>query len=75
MAEKNINKDQDTKKTDKTPFGITKGNGKNSKPKFNFYWIYGILAVVLLGVQFLNTGEGGKKPTGVISNLCLNKVI
>jgi AFG3 family protein len=33
-------------------------NGKNSKPgapKFNFYWIYAIIAAVLLGMQFIKT--------------------
>ncbi len=26
----------------------------NNKPKFNFYWIYGILAVVFIGLQLMN---------------------
>ncbi len=63
MAEENINK---TQKTDskgnesKNPLsGLTGGDGK--KPKFNFYWIYGILAVIFIGFQFMNTGEGAKK--------------
>ncbi len=38
---------------------LTGGDGK--KPKFSFYWIYGILAVVFIGLQFLNMGEGAKK--------------
>lgn len=28
--------------------------GKGSKPRFSFYWIYGILAVVFLAIQFFN---------------------
>jgi len=32
-----------------------------NKPKFNFYWIYGILAVVLIGLQFINIGNGAKE--------------
>ena len=24
------------------------------KPKFNFYWIYGILAVLILGMNYFN---------------------
>ena len=31
------------------------------KPKFNFYWIYGILAVVFIGIQFLNWGGTAEK--------------
>ncbi len=36
------------------------GNGKKDpkKPGFNFYWIYGILAVVFIALQFLNWGTG-----------------
>lgn len=33
------------------------------KPKFNFYWIYGILAVIFIGFQFLNFEEPAKKTT------------
>ncbi len=40
--------------------------GKNSgsplkKPKFNFYWIYGILLLVFIGLQFMYSGETSKK--------------
>ncbi len=31
------------------------------KPKFNFYWIYGILAVLFIGIQFINFGGGAKE--------------
>jgi cell division protease FtsH len=48
------------KKDDKNLFSnLTGGDGK--KPKFNFYWIYGILAVVFIGFQFLNMGVSSKK--------------
>ena len=30
---------------------------KKNLPKFNFYWIYGAIFVLLIGFQFLNTGE------------------
>lgn len=44
----------------KSPFDkFTKGQIK--KPKFNFYWIYGILALVFLGLQFMNFGAQTKK--------------
>ena len=30
-------------------------NSSNNKlPKFNFYWIYGIVAVVLIGINLMN---------------------
>ncbi len=33
--------------------GQTPGNDKNSKkPRFNIYWVYGIILVLLLGLQF-----------------------
>lgn len=35
----------------------------NKKPKFNFYWIYGILAVIFIGFQFFNFNEPAKKTT------------
>lgn len=38
---------------------FTGGDGK--KPKFSFYWIYGILAVVFIGLQFINMGDSSKK--------------
>lgn len=31
------------------------------KPKFNFYWIYGILAVIFIGLQFMNLGSDSNK--------------
>lgn len=38
-----------------------KKKDKGKKPKFNFYWIYGIIALLFLGLQFLNFGGGGTK--------------
>lgn len=32
----------------------------DNKPKFNFYWIYGLLAVVFVGLQLLNWDTGAK---------------
>ena len=31
-----------------------KGKGKGFMPKFNFYWIYGIVAVVLILINLVN---------------------
>lgn len=39
-----------------------KGNNKTKKPKFNFYWVYGIIVLLLLSLQFLNfSGQAKKK--------------
>ena len=43
-----------------------KNTASNKKPaptqsKFNFYWIYGIVGVMLLGMIFLNSDGGGDK--------------
>jgi len=43
-----------SQKTDKTP-------NKGFKPKFNFYWIYGILFVIFIGYNFLSAGTSSKK--------------
>jgi len=64
MAEENNNttENKEENKGSKNPFSNLTGGGKNGdKPKFNFYWIYGILAVVLFGIQFLGMGDDGKQ--------------
>ena len=33
-------------------------NGKGKTPPFNFYWIYGILAVLFIALQLVNWGSG-----------------
>jgi len=47
--------------------GEKDGSGfpKPSKPKFNFnfYWIYGIIIVAIIGTQFMNWGGGEHKTT------------
>ncbi len=48
----------DSKKADKTK-GKTDKDGKPSgKPKFNAYWIYGAVAVSILGFQLIFSGSG-----------------
>ncbi len=63
MAEKNkketSNKKEQKKGAGMNPFKDFKGT--DGKPKFNFYWIYGILAVVLFGIQFIGLNDTGKK--------------
>ena len=61
MTDKNK---KDTKKKESSgmnPFSNLKGGGKDGKSKFNFYWIYGILAVVLFGIQFIGLNDEGKQ--------------
>jgi len=48
------------KKESNNPFNKLTGNDPK-KPKFNFYWIYGILAVIFIGIQFLNWGGTAEK--------------
>ncbi len=48
------------KKDSNNPFNKLTGKDPKS-PKFNFYWIYGILAVVFIGIQFLNWGGSAEK--------------
>ncbi|MBC8319113.1 MAG: ATP-dependent zinc metalloprotease FtsH [Bacteroidetes bacterium] len=43
------------------PFSSLKGTGKDGKSKFNFYWIYGILFIILIGVQFIGLNDDGKQ--------------
>ena len=54
--------DQNKSDKEKKP---TLGQESSNNPKFNFngYWIYGIIAVVFFGMQFLNLGSGAKLTT------------
>ncbi len=58
--EKNNNKQQQNKQNTNNPFSKITGPG-GKKPKFSFYWIYGILALVFLGLSLMNTGSESKK--------------
>jgi ATP-dependent metalloprotease FtsH len=54
------------KKPQATKTAPVKNKASNKKPvpsqnKFNFYWIYGIVGVMLLGLILLNTDGGGEK--------------
>ncbi|HEY9885686.1 MAG TPA: ATP-dependent metallopeptidase FtsH/Yme1/Tma family protein, partial [Vampirovibrionales bacterium] len=45
-----------------TPKGTTNSGGKeNPKKPFNFYWIYAIIGVILIGLNLFNFGGGVKK--------------
>ncbi len=37
------------------------GNSEKNRPKFNFYWIYGIIAIGIIAMQFLNLGNKPQK--------------
>jgi cell division protease FtsH len=39
------------------------GKPKISKPKFNSYWIYGIIVLIFIGMQFFASMNGGPKET------------
>lgn len=53
--EKENNK-ENFKEDNKSPHKISKNKIKNPKSWFNIYWIYGILAVVFIALQFVNFG-------------------
>jgi len=40
------------------------GKPKNSKPKFNYLWIYALLAVLIIGLQFMNSWGDSPKQVG-----------
>lgn len=44
------------------PPGQNDGN-KNKKPKFNVYWIYGLIALAFIAIQFINFDYGPQKIT------------
>ncbi len=60
MADKDTKHKQNEKSSGSNPFNL-KTKGKDGKPKFNFYWIYGILALILFGVQFIGLSDEGKQ--------------
>ena len=53
------NKSSKPKEQPKSPFNL--GGGKNGKPKFSFYWIYGIMAVIFIGLTYFNDGVTSKE--------------
>ncbi len=59
--EKKDDKKPSEKKDSKNIFDNLTGGGDGNKPKFNFYWVYGIHLVVFIGIQFINWGTEAKK--------------
>lgn len=67
MAENNQNKDQNN--SPKPPMG-----GKGGKPKFNFFWIYGILAALLLGLMTMSGGSTAEETDwGQVNQMLANE--
>ncbi len=58
--EKKENKKENNFGDLKNPFNNLPGNKDGNKPKFNFYWIYGILAVLFIIATFINWGTSPK---------------
>ncbi len=66
MKEKNSGKKQNSK---------PKTDGKGT-PKFNFYWIYGILAVIFIALQFTNFSASPKRiDKGQLLEMIANKEV
>ncbi|MCF8336170.1 MAG: cell division protein FtsH, partial [Bacteroidales bacterium] len=57
MADENTeqNKEQNQNKQD--------NNNKKSYPKFNIYWVYGLIAIFFISLNFMNLGGSPKETT------------
>ena len=70
---------EEKKQKNKIPSGLPKG--KMPKSKFNFYWVYGIVAVIFIGLTFTNWGSGAVKETdwgdlkGMLSSGDVEKIV
>ena len=53
----------DSKKTNKNKAKTDKDGKPSGKPKFNAYWIYGAVAVSILGFQLIFSGSGNEEIT------------
>lgn len=64
MAEENRNAQKNKRENEKPLFqNMIKsqgGNKKSGKPRFNIYWIYGLIILVILMFQFFNVGQEPK---------------
>jgi AFG3 family protein len=57
MTDKKNQPDQPPKSDDKS------GKGNTPRPRFNIYWIYGIIGLAIIGTYFLNLGSGAEEIT------------
>jgi cell division protease FtsH len=48
-------------KKGKSLFDNLRGEGDGKRPKFSFYWIYGIIAVFFMATLFMNSGNSARK--------------
>lgn len=63
MAENNKNNRQSPPENPLIP-GMKKGDKKNPKgPKFNAYWVYGLIAVIFIAVQYYLSNSSGPVET------------
>ncbi|WP_206610878.1 ATP-dependent zinc metalloprotease FtsH [Mariniphaga sediminis] len=63
MAENNKNNKQSPPENPLIP-GMKKGDKKNPKgPKFNAYWVYGLIAVIFIAVQYYLSNSSGPVET------------
>lgn len=70
MAEENKNPKPGEKQNN--PFNL--GGSKSNKPKFNFFWIYGLLALVLFGLTFFNSSSTSEETNwGQVKTMLLNQ--
>lgn len=53
----------ENKQKNKNPKGSDNGDPNKLKPKFNIYWIYGLIAVVFIGLQLLSFSPKPKEIT------------
>ena len=49
--------EKNTKKPGNNPGNNQQDKNNLPKPKFNIYWIYGIIGLAILGTYFLNVGS------------------
>ncbi|MCF8230815.1 MAG: ATP-dependent zinc metalloprotease FtsH [Bacteroidales bacterium] len=55
------NKNQSDNSQNNNSQNTNGNNGKNKKPKFNFYWVYGLIIVVFLAFNFMNWDSGAEE--------------
>jgi AFG3 family protein len=52
------NKQEEKKSKGKPEFNYQSEPGNNPRPKFNAYWVYGLIAVSFIAIQFFQFGQG-----------------
>ncbi len=60
MAEEKQNKQRSQNKQDQSK---QSGENKNPRPRFNLYWIYGLIALIFIVMTFMNQGGGAAEIT------------